>query len=1411
MKKLQPIYAVLLTLFLLYAFSSNAPNVNTGAPNEGNCTSCHTSGNANFDGTVAIQGVPDVIIPNTTYNLSVITKVSSGTPARAGFQMTILDGADNNAGNFANAENGSTVMSEGGRNYFQHAGARSFNNADSVAWMIEWTAPSTIASDSVKIYINSLLGNGSGSGNDFMASHQSAYGFQTAVALPVEVTIIETNDLSCFEANDGSATVSANGGTGPYTYEWSIDSTTASVSNLSIGRYIVTATDSEGATATTTVTINQPDEIFISIDNTVHISCNDTIGSTAITPIGGIAPYTYLWSTGDTTATPNLPGGTHAVTITDANQCTNTTSVTINEDNRAPVAFAGLDVIITCADTNTTTVQLDAFNTTTGTGVTYQWTTPNGNILSGEMTLMPIVETTGMYILTVTNGANGCTAADTVLVTFNTVLPIADAGIDQVIDCNQTTVTLDGSGSSQGENLRYQWTSIDGNFMSRQDTLTPVVASAGTYVLMIEDTLSRCSSTDTVLVTQDANIPEADAGMDAQLDCNTTMLTLNGTGSTGDSITYLWTTIDGHFVSEDSTLTPIVDSAGTYILTVTDTSNNCTAMSSVTITQNIDLPIVFAGTDTTLTCTTTTLMLNGIGGTTPNVIYVWTTSDGNIITGDSTLMPTINAPGTYTLTGSNTETGCINTSTVTINEDVILPIANAGADQQINCTNSTVTLEGSGSMGDSIVYLWTTDDGNITSSNTILMPTVDVAGIYVLTVSNVITGCMASDTVIVTQDATLPEVMLSGDLQISCSDSDTIQITGNGTMGDNIVYLWTTEDGEISGDNAALQTTIIGIGTYTLTVTDTLNNCSASASFMVTTVTPPTADAGMDGVLNCANENLTLDASTSVGTNLIYEWTTGDGNFVGENNVAMPTIDAGGTYLLTVTDTATGCFTMDEVVITQNMTSNLFAASGDADQLTCAQTSITLNATASEGENIIYKWTTEEGNIVLGGNSLTPTVDQPGKYILTVRDTVNGCMAVSTIKIAQSIDPPTVSVESNQNLDCNTSAVTLVGRSDREFNLIYAWTTMDGNIVNGESTIAAEVNAAGTYTLTVVDTFTSCSASADVMVTAAAALPMADAGMMQQLDCNNDTLTLAGSGSSGDSITILWTTMDGNILGDPMSYTPMVDAPGTYTLMVTDTTSGCSKTASVTIIEDVQKPMVEAGAAQQFLCDNSTLTINATVSGGDNFTYFWCTEDGNIATGGDEPTVEISGAGLFELIVTNNDNGCKNVDTVLVTTAESPMIALDTINDTTSLAVVGGTAPYTFEWLGDNIPIDSILNDLPAGDYNVTVTDANGCSEALMFTIDESTSIKAIESTIENLQVFPNPTSDFVDINLTFNEVQTGQILILNKVGQQVWQQAFTDKTINVEVSVNDWATGIYYMMIQTERGVKTEEIVVVR
>ncbi len=1411
MKKLKPIYALFITLFLLYAFSANPPNGRTGAPGEGKCTDCHATNNSGFEGMVGIQGLPAVIMPNTTYNLSVVTKVITGNPNRSGFQLVILDDGNGSVGTLANAGASSTTTLSGGKTYFEHNPAQSFGTVDSVAWTVDWTSPNSISGDSVIIYVNSIIGNGIGNSGDLMVSNRTATSFQGAVLDPVIVSISNSSDVSCFGGSDGTATASASGGNGNITFAWSNDSAGATISNLSMGTYLVTASDTDGNSATASIMINQPSQLMVDVSNQINIDCNNTMGTATVIASGGTPDYTYGWSSGDSSNVANLSSGTFTVTATDANQCTATTTVTISEDTRAPLADAGFDIEINC-NSPTTAIQLDGRNSSTGTGVQYLWTTTDGHIVSGDSTLMPIVDSAGAYILMVTNTANGCATNDTVVITHNLTLPEANAGTTMQLDCGTTELTLNGTGST-GDNITYLWTTSDGNIIRNDSTLMPVISAAGTYTLTVTNTANGCSSSASVNITQDANMPNASAGETMQLDCNNNTVTLNGSGSTGASISYLWTTVDGNIVSGDSTLTPVADSAGTYTLTITNLTNSCSATSSVIITEDFTLPTADAGVAMQLDCGATELTLNGTGSTGDNITYLWTTSDGNIIRNDSTLMPVINAAGTYTLDVANITNGCSSSASVIITQNINMPIADAGAMMQLDCNNGTVTLNGNGSIGDGITYFWATLNGNIVSGDSTLTPIVDAAGIYTFSVTNNNNACSATDTVVVTQDANAPNANAGETMQLDCNN-DTVTLNGSGSTGDNIVYSWTTEDGNITSGASTLAATIDQAGTYTLTVTDTSNACSAAAAVTISNNrTAPIADAGAGKQLACGDSTISLDgSSSSIGIDISYQWSTENGNIVSGGNTTTPVVDAAGTYILTVLDATNGCSATASVSVTTLASSDIFAASGDADQLTCNKSIITLSGSGSEGDHIVYEWSTENGNILEGTNTLTPSVDAPGKYTLTVRDTSSGCFAESFINISQDDTAPGARVEGSQQLDCNTTSTTLNGHSDAIFHLSYQWTTEDGNIISGASTQTPLINASGTYSFTVTDTINGCSSTASITISQDAALPAASAGPSMQLDCNTDTLTLNGSGSTGDNFTYLWTTADGNIIDGAATLTPRVDAPGSYTLTVTDTTSGCANTASVAVNMNVQQPIANAGANQQMICANSTITLNGSGSIGDNFTYFWCTQDGSIVSGGETPTAIIDGPGLFEYIVTNTSNGCVSIDTVTVTEIDELVLTLDTTSaGAATVSATGGTMPYSYNWSTDPVQTESTVKGLLAGDYRVTVTDNNGCTDTLTVTIEISTGVADLDKELESLQIYPNPANAYFEIDLVFNRSQKGSILILNAIGQHQWQQVFNNKKLFYQIDTNDWLPGIYYLLITTEHGIKTEEIAIVR
>src|SRR4029079_8248512 len=165
-------------------------------------------------------------------------------------------------------------------------------------------------------------------------------------------------------------------------------------------------------------------------------------------------------------------------------------------------------------------------------------------------------------------------------------------------------------------------------------------------------------------------------------------------------------------------------------------------------------PVASAGADKALNCTITSVTLDGTSST-PGVTYSWT---GPLGFTSTSATPSVSAPGIYTLTVLNPANTCSNSDTVTVTQDITLPVASAGADKALNCTITSVTLDGTSSTPGA-TYSWT---GPLGFTSTSATPSVSAPGSYTLTVSGP-NGCTANDVAVVTQDITLPVASAGAD------------------------------------------------------------------------------------------------------------------------------------------------------------------------------------------------------------------------------------------------------------------------------------------------------------------------------------------------------------------------------------------------------------------------------------------------------------------------------------------------------------------------------------------------------------------------------------------------------------------------------------------------------------------------
>ncbi len=1157
--------------------------------------------------------------------------------------------------------------------------------------------------------------------------------------LPV-VDITPPNDITC---TNSSILLDATGSSGGTDYLWTTtngnivsgaNSATPTVD--AAGTYTLTFTDAGTGCSTTedVIVIANDDLPTISISSPADITCVTT--SVTLDGSSSSGGTDYLWTTtngnivsGANTATPVVNGaGIYTLTYSNTTTgCINSADVEVFEDTALPTAIATSDGDIDC---NTTEVSLNGGGSDTPPNFDIIWTTSDGNILFGETTLTPVVDSEGTYTLTVTSLSNGCISTADVTVAQDLTPPVVDAGSDANLTCDVTEVTLDGTNSEQGPGFTYLWTTTNGNIVSGENSLTPLVDAEGTYTLSITSDVNGCTGSADVTVNQDADVPVADAGPTSTIDCNNTTVTLDGSMSTAGLI-YQWSTTDGSIVSGATTLNPVVDAEGTYILLVTNTSNGCDASSSVFVSEFTNQPVAVINTPGIISCNNATITLDASASSSgTSITYLWTTSNGNIVSGADTPNPVVDLAGTYTLLVTDNSSLCDATADVTVTGNSDAPIAVATASGDWDCASDLIELNAIGSdNGFPYALTWSTPDGNITSQTTGLIAEADTSGTYILTVLNVDNNCTSTVTLTVLNLVNYPSITINDPGPINCSNPEvdiTTTITNEGT---NPTFSWTTTDGNIVSGASTSTATVDAAGTYEITVTNSFNSCSSTESIDITENSVyPTAVAGPTGEITCSLPEYTLDgAGTSTGTNYTYQWTTTDGNIVSGGTSLTPIVDAAGSYILSVTDTSSLCESLDTVSVTSNLTLPNVEA-GPSQELNCTATEVTLaGSTTNTGPDYTYLWSTANGNIVSGENTLTPLVDASGLYILSITDQINGCIGTDSVDVTVDANTPNADAGPGMVIDCSVSSVTLDGSgSSSGTDFTYLWTTTDGNIVSDETTTTPTVDAGGTYTIEVTSTVNGCAFTSNVTVTTDTIVPDAMAGFTGIIDCNTPTLTLSGTGSStGTDYTYLWTTTDGTIDSGANTLDPVVSMGGTYTLSVVDTTNTCAESMSIVVPEDTATPVSVAGDTLEITCTNpSVILLGDNSDTGPSLVYQWTTSSGNIVSGGTTLNPEVDGGGVYILNVSNSVNGCFSEDSTLVTVDANLPIAdagaglvLDCVNPIAQLdgnaSSSGATIEYLWTTTNGNIVSDETTTTPTVdagGTYSLQVTDtSNGC------------------------------------------------------------------------------------------------------
>src|SRR5690606_1562113 len=301
-----------------------------------------------------------------------------------------------------------------------------------------------------------------------------------------------------------------------------------------------------------------------------NVSCHGgSDGSATISPSGGTAPYNYLWSNAQTTATASsLAAGSHSVTITDANACQIVRSIIITE----PTELLG-SIIITDSIDCSGGSNASALASANGGTSPYSYSWSNGQTSAKATGL-----SAGSHYLSITD-ANGCVFLDTVTITEPSGLS-ASMSVLKNVSCNAGN---DGSASAvvSGGTAPYSYSWSNG-----QTTSTATGLGAGTYSVSITDS-KGCSIMDSVLITQPNPISSTTTVI-ADVSCNAGNDASARASATGGTAPYSYQWSNGQGSATSTGL-----SAGKHYVSITD-ANSCVKKDSVTITEPAVLAASFS-------------------------------------------------------------------------------------------------------------------------------------------------------------------------------------------------------------------------------------------------------------------------------------------------------------------------------------------------------------------------------------------------------------------------------------------------------------------------------------------------------------------------------------------------------------------------------------------------------------------------------------------------------------------------------------------------------------------------------------------------------------------------------------------------------------------------------------------------
>ena len=1096
--------------------------------------------------------------------------------------------------------------------------------------------------------------------------------------LPVNLSMDSSNQIACYNGNNGAIYLSATGGNGSFSFTLQNPLSTnnnGQFTSLSAGTYTATATDISGCTGSTVMTLTQPPLLQITSLSATIPSCipgNDAM--ITVTAAGGTSPFSYSINGGtyQTANTFNAIGiGNYIITIKDANDCTVSSNIAVTSPN-SPTITSMSATLATCNPGCDASISLTASGGTGAlqyaiNGGAFQNNTVFNNLCANNYTV-------------VVSDVVGCTYSSQISVNTVNGPVLTNVAVNQIpcYGAANGSISLTVSGGTSPLN----YTLNPGSVVNNNGVFNAL--SPNTYNVQVVDA-NGCSIVTAATIVQPTQMQFSNVSSTSALcnGVNNGSISFVFSGGTGTSN---FTILPAGTFTAPNSFTGLAGNQ-TYTLTATD-ANGCTVSAINTVAQPPSL-IIDSVSSTAVTCNGAnngSIQISASGGS-GQITYTMTPGGLSNTTGTF-----VNLPGNiFTITATDANGCSISTSVSIINPSSLL-IANASATDVIcfGQNNGSISLLAGGGIGMISYQLLPVNISNSTGQFPALGP-----GTYDAIAFDA-NGCSDTVQLIVNEPALVQftSVVANGVL-CSGQNNGALTVAAAGGVG---VISYTVQPGGQS-NTTGIFNSLSGNQTYTVTASD-VNGCTTVTTVFVVLPSAMSIDSVNQINVDCfgAGNGMVL-MTVSGGTGLI-NYALNPGAIINQTGVFSNL--NGNVYVITATD-ANGCSLSTTFNVTEP-TALQFSTAASTNIICFGQVNGSVSVTASGGVSS-YTYSMNPGNLSNQNGSFTGLL--ANVYTTTVTD-ANNCTLSTTLVV---IEPPLVKFDSvqKQNVKCfgqsngSIQAFASGGVGPLNYSITPQPSTNTTGLFNGLPT--------GSYTITISDS-KGCTAMTTVNIFQPQPLveTLVSTSNVTCYGGNDGSIVVSASGGTQP---YLFNLQPVNVSSSLGNY-PAVSA-GVYTMYVSDF-NGCQDSIPGIVITQPTPILFTSVTHEDITCYyDTTGSISVQAQGGTGALVFTLTPQKGIQSSWGQfdnlsggpytvTAIDASGCTVTTLVVIK-----QNLEIVASDVQLNQPICHGDANGSIYISALGGVAPLTYSMNGGPFINPGIYLNLVAGTYAFTIMDALGC------------------------------------------------------------------------------------------------------